>query len=265
MKIRVCGLLKMFYQKMFKSFLKLKLKINRGPITVDSGWIRLAIDCIDDIQTLNYILNAKNWHSSDEIALKPLINRGDIAIDVGANIGFVSIELAGLVGEFGKVIAIEPSKNTYRKLVRTISLNDAVQITPIRVACSNTVGREKLYSIGLSSGLKSLKTRDEGSDRKPAEDVATQPLDKIFFEMGMSRVDFIKIDVEGSELEVLLGAQQILHKYHPKIWIEFNPDYMDSSIECWNFLSAIGYRLDISMKELEALSQVKNVSAIYGN
>jgi hypothetical protein len=88
-----------------------------------------------------------------------------------------------------------------------------------------------------------------------------ETIDNIFQQQQIDHIDFIKIDVEGSEAEVLEGARNCLEEYCPNIWIEMNPEYLDAAIHSYNMLKKLGYVLDITESEIERLDSVKNVAA----
>jgi len=137
------------------------------------------------------------------------IKPGDIVFDVGANIGIFSIRAASSVGLNGKVIAIEPEPKNIKVLMENIKPFKNVKIIP--KAAGSTIGEIDL-SIGLHSGSHTVNNHDFNisADNKITVPIVT--LDKIAKDQDIDKINFMKIDVEGWELEVLKGAVNILKK-----------------------------------------------------
>ncbi len=232
---------KIFYL-LRQEYLLAKLKLFKHPLICDLRWINLEVDDPNDDQMIRYVLNAGPWHTGDLNTLRTYVNTGDTAIDVGANMGFVTIELAQLVGQKGRVLAIEPCRKTFRQLLRTIQLNGSLPVDPLNLACGSVTGKAKIYSLGRSSGLNTLHTPPNGESLSP-EVVAVETLDSIVARLGCHRVDFIKIDTEGWEAEVLKGARKTIDICRPKLWFEISTEYLSQSREAIDFLLSAGYRI----------------------
>ena len=146
------------------------------------------------------------------------LNKG-VFIDVGANLGKYTIFMGKKLGNKGFVISIEPENHTVKLLKQNIILNKLKNVVVVEKACSSKSGKSTLYLEGTkySGGLHSLKKYPHHVNEIEIE---VETLDSIISRLGFKRVDLIKIDVEGSEVEVLEGAQKIIRKYHPKIICE---------------------------------------------
>ena len=141
------------------------------------------------------------------------INKDDVIIDVGAHVGVFTIREAHRV-ERGFVLAIEPHPFNYLLLTSNIKANKLTNVQALNLALWSSNGSQKLY-LGSSSGSHSLKYYLK--DREKYIEVQTRTLDSIVKELGIKRVNFIKIDVEGSEMEVLFGARETLKRNNPVI------------------------------------------------
>jgi FkbM family methyltransferase len=131
--------------------------------------------------------------------LKP----GMRVVDVGANIGLYSILGASRVGDTGRVWAFEPSRESYDRLLRNLELNRCGCVQSIQAALGDAPNR--------SSTLMSDAGYGEHESRGVSGEVVRQTtLDACAAEYGINRIDFIKIDVEGGEYRVLLGAKETL-------------------------------------------------------
>jgi FkbM family methyltransferase len=130
---------------------------------------------------------------------------GDIILDIGAHIGKYTVPAAKKVGNLGKVVAIEPNATNYRLLVENIRLNKVSNVIPLNLAAWRESTELKLYH-GDMSGHHSAKTDwSLGYDMVPA-----RPVGNVLAELGLSHVDWVKIDAEGSEVEVLEGMSEVL-------------------------------------------------------
>lgn len=139
--------------------------------------------------------------------------RGDVVIDVGAHIGRYSMTGSRLVGKEGKVIAIEASPSNYEMLNRNIKLNRLTNVLTVNCAAFSKEATVKLYEPDETASIYNtvMSSRADVNHAKYAE-VNASALDSIIGSTGFSTssIDWIKIDVEGAELEVLKGATQIL-------------------------------------------------------
>ncbi len=135
--------------------------------------------------------------------------RGDIVIDVGANVGTFTVMAAKLVGDKGLVVAIEPEPVNLALLQRNIDSHNLNNVKVIRKAVWDKAAKVWLY-LSKHSALHSLCHASE--DRIEVE---ADCLDNIVAELRLSHVDFIKIDVEGAEPEVLRGSQILPDRTRP--------------------------------------------------
>ena len=210
------------------------------------GGIRLFVDLADHVIGLNIV---RGHYETDEVRFAlSLLKPGDVAIDVGAHIGFFTMQMASAVGADGRVYAFEPIDPNADLLERSISENrfgGRVMFRRAAVGASNgsatlTFPVETLNSGGaylLRDGSEPLA----GNRKKDVPVVALDALD-------MRRpVRFIKMDVEGAEPQVLRGAAKILAEDRPVILSELHPTQLEraSGVTADDFLSqlgALGYR-----------------------
>jgi len=131
---------------------------------------------------------------------------GDIVIDVGAAFGFYSIVASKMVGQDGKVVAIEPQSDSFDMLNKNIKLNKLTNISTLNYAVSSRRTTLKLYS--------SYSTVQERAGQSPQHyiEVRADTLDNLLGQLDLDKANWIKIDVEGAELEVLKGAAEIMSK-----------------------------------------------------
>jgi len=183
--------------------------------------VKMLLDPDDYVS--HTILETGTWEPESWAAVREHLGSGATFVDIGAHIGTYSLRAAPIVGPGGRVIAIEPNPETVRKLEGNIQASGAHTVTVEPFACSDAEAMLELFAGPRSnSGETSLSrtnaTRDEhaGASYK----VRARPLDAILQEAGVTRVDAVKIDVEGAELLVLKGAGQTLDRFHPVVLIE---------------------------------------------
>ncbi len=159
------------------------------------------------------------WYESDFLRkLDSIVPQGGTAVDVGANCGVYSAALLRAVGPTGEVHALEPNP-LYRSLLETCGERHP-GFSYHAVAAGATEKEQRLHVPRLSIGTPepSLASLVERSDSGADLDVRVMPLDALL--ASCKRLDLIKIDVEGLELEVLHGSMRLLHRFRPALIIE---------------------------------------------
>lgn len=145
-----------------------------------------------------------------------------VAIDIGANIGLTALALAALLPA-GRVIAVEPSPRTSEALRRTIAANAVgTRIAMEACALGAAPGHAAFHDAEHSAGSHLLV---DGTMRAAALARVTVPvttLDRLVEAHALPRLDFVKIDVEGFETEVLDGGAATIARFRPSFLIEFN-------------------------------------------
>jgi len=184
------------------------------------------------------------------------IHPNDIVIDVGANVGIFTVKSSIKVGQAGKVYAIEPIEENFKLLKNNCDVNNLVNVVCIRKACGSKSGKAIMLK-SRSSALHSLKdfgvANIKNSEFSQEEvEVDCETLDNICKELGVSRIDFLKIDVEGAELEVLKGAEESL-KITRNIAMELHYEGEDEEVR--RFLEERGFTVKIVESMLYASKQ----------
>ncbi len=133
--------------------------------------------------------------------MQRVIKPGMFVIDGGANVGFFTVIMSGLVGKDGKVIAIEPGENNLWKLEQNLKLNKCKNVEIIRRPLWREHENVRFY-LSPDPGLNALSHRGAGFKEYDAVTLADYP-----------KVDFIKLDIEGAEQDALMGAGYISCPY----------------------------------------------------
>jgi FkbM family methyltransferase len=163
--------------------------------------------------------------------LNDLVDKGDWVLDIGANVGHYTVELARLVGPTGRVIALEPVPEAFAHLAAAVARQGLKNVTLINAAGSSKLGLAAMHVPLGAHGLPSYYEARLGVEAGDLE-VLTLPLDQLAFP---HRVAFAKIDVEAHEVEVLRGMLGLLERDRPLLVIE------ESSSEIMEVLAGLGY------------------------
>lgn len=148
--------------------------------------------------------------------LLKMVPENGVAVDVGANIGAVAVPLARRAGI---VIAFEPQRLVYNQLCGNTALNDLRNLYCLNRAAGREAGQVMVPELDLSRegnfGAMSLLSRDEFKDHE------FLPVDMMTIDqLGLARLDLLKVDVEGMELDVLVGAAGTIERCRPHLCIE---------------------------------------------
>lgn len=145
--------------------------------------------------------------------------KGDVVVDIGANIGFDSILLASKVGSKGKVYAFEPDPINFSILKKNIKANKMKNIIAIRLAVSDKNGISHLFKSEENYGDHRIYQSDSHEKKNK---IKTIKLDNFIKE----KVNLIKIDTQGWEPKVIMGAKKIIERDKPIIFFEYWPEGM---------------------------------------
>ncbi|HRQ87504.1 MAG TPA: FkbM family methyltransferase [Bacteroidia bacterium] len=175
---------------------------------------------------LKKLRRAQITDEPDLAAIALLTKPGDTVLDIGANFGLFTRFLSESVGSMGKVYSFEPTVDMFDVLRNNCSELGLGNATCLRTALSDVTGRMEMSIPIREDGTlnhyeASLGHLDAGSPVKSFT-VETSTLDDFCRQRGIDRIDFIKCDVEGHELEVLSGATETLKRFHPPILLEVN-------------------------------------------
>ncbi|MEO9613250.1 MAG: FkbM family methyltransferase [Nitratireductor sp.] len=151
-----------------------------------------------------------------ELALiAPRLAPGMVFVDIGANVGTYALFVARTAGPSGRVLAFEPHPRTFAKLAFNVAANDNGAIVARNLAIAETAGTMTLHSDGGGNiGHASLLAEAAGTVRAGHE-VAVRPLAAEIADQGLTRIDLLKIDVEGFEDRALLP---FFDQAEPSLW-----------------------------------------------
>jgi len=160
-----------------------------------------------------------NWEPVATQAILSNVKRGMCVFDVGAHLGYYSLLLAKCVGTGGRVVSFEAAPGNFSTLQRNILINDLNNVELINVAVfskSGTIGMSISYA-DTSSGDWSISRQTNGDSIQ----VQTISLDQ-FCQTNQVSPDFLKVDVEGAEYDVLMGGRETIGQSRPTMLIELH-------------------------------------------
>jgi FkbM family methyltransferase len=235
-------LLRRIHGRLVRDLTRARLDFRRrcssGDLFVECGWIRLLYSGDSDEQEISYHLNQERWHEKELNVFRSLLAPGQTAIDVGANMGFMTAIFASIVGREGRVLSFEPSPAVFQKLLKTVAANGLDQVVPLNYGCGAVASTVPLNKVNASSGNASIV--GEGQD---SVEIRVERLDDVP-EAWVAPVALLKIDTEGYEPEVLLGAQRLIAQHRPIIYLEMGGDYVASTLRSIELLAEAGYGTD---------------------
>lgn len=181
--------------------------------------LQIEIDALDSLG----LGQGLDFEPEIKAAVQRLVREGDTAVDIGANIGYFSALLARAVGPAGVVHAIEPEPGNHALLAHNMHLNGFRHVRLHALALGAQEGVAELHTSVSNNGMHRLYNSVCCSG--PAVQVPVQRLDDLLADLPA--VDFIKIDIEGYELQALQGAQALLRRsQNVKVVSEYCPSAM---------------------------------------
>lgn len=239
-----------------------KIEIEDGHVVMTSRDKGIRISCtmgdhrIAPIETLNF----QDYEKADSKMMDLLLSDGDSFFDIGANIGWYSINLASSRRN-SKIYAFEPIPKTFSQLQINLGLNAMSNVQAFNFGFSNVEGNFDFYYYSEGSGNASSANVSEREDVEKVK-CTVKTFDQ-FIKNSSVKVDFIKCDVEGAELLVFEGAKGTIFKDKPIIFSEIlrkwsaKFGYDPNSI--FKFFKDMGYRSfvvrDLSLVEFLSMDE----------
>ena len=160
-----------------------------------------------------------DWEPAEARWLRSVIRPGHTVLDVGANVGYFSLLAAGLVGEAGAVISVEPERRNLALLRANLWRNRRPQVTVLPIAASARTGFLPLTLNELNRGDHQVGRADSAAETL----VPSAALDDL---LTHQTIDVIKVDTQGHDHEVIWGMGETIARTHPVIMCEFWLDGM---------------------------------------
>ena len=243
---------KIFIAKILSKLLTLFISKNQIVVRNNIKW---CLDLDEGIDLSVYLFGTSESKISN---LKKLLLKKDSSltiIDIGANIGSVSLKLATIF-ENSKIFAIEPTNYAYNKLFNNLKLNKELEnrVFLRQLFITNSKKPDKVWSSWNFDNSDKKHQKHLGTLKKIRQN-AYLKLDQFIKNENLNSVDFIKLDVDGYELDVLTSGENFLKKNKPIIFIEIAPylypEFGYSCEELIKFIQKLNYSfLDENIKEV---------------
>ncbi|MHC4555827.1 MAG: FkbM family methyltransferase [Planctomycetota bacterium] len=239
--------------------------------------------CLEAKDSQHAPITPDNYQFDSEIHEQKLVRKtvraGMTVFDIGANIGKYVKLFSILVGDKGRVYAFEPSERSFEKLVSTIRQFNCTNVMLINKAVysenRNVIINEfpEEYSSWNSLGLPNMKNPRDPTTIVPIEksaEVEAVTLDSFCQQLHISRIDYLKLDVEGSELNALLGSSGLLEKKAISyLQFEISKPMLDGlntkAKFIFGFLESKGYECHTINKDGKIGDKVSDSSSFYEN
>jgi FkbM family methyltransferase len=216
---------------------------------VRRGGLNWRLDLGESIDFAIYLLSA--FERGTQRQYGQILKASDVALDIGANIGAHTLPIARCVGPLGRVHAFEPTAFAFAKLAANIARNPALgeRITARQILLSDGGAAAPPAAIAASWPLDGGRGGHplHGGREKTTQGAKAQTLDFYVARAGLERIDFIKLDVDGNECQVLRGWRETLRRFRPPIILELAPYVFsggENSFEAFiELLRRAGYKL----------------------
>ncbi|MEI5135818.1 FkbM family methyltransferase [Streptomyces libani] len=187
----------------------------------------MAVDTQDLIQRFVYLFGL--WEPHMTHWLQRRLRPGDTYIDVGANVGYFSLLASQLVGEEGRVVAIEASPTFHARVLQHAEINGCSNLRTVNAAVADERKTVTLI-LASSSNMGAASIVPYGGPAESTLDVEAYPLPQLLDADDIAGARVIKIDVEGAEGAVIRGLAPVLDKLRPdaEITVEVTPERMEA-------------------------------------
>jgi len=232
----------------------------RGRLTIGEflyGWLSptetvvrtsigsLAVE-VDLTEPQGRFIFFRGYERAEVAFLRRQLKPGDVAVDVGAHVGFLTAIMANAVGPNGRVYAFEPDPRSFARLAHMAALETGrieARRTAVLDHAADAIGAVRFYSDPAFPMYSTSRSELAGAHARELEVPATS-LDAFFRQERVSRVDFVKIDVEGAEGAVIEGMLELFQDgYRPAILCELRPGAWSSArVDTLRILTDLGYQ-----------------------
>lgn len=176
-------------------------------------------------------------------AYSPLIKNKDMTIiDIGANIGAHTLNFATLTSDHSKIHALEPTTFAFKKLRTNLSHNPQLnsKVMTHQTLLTNASGNIGISDISSSWNIEkdissTQRNKFDGGFAKSTFDAQKMTLDQFVKENKISKVDLIKLDVDGNEVDILKGAHETFKRFRPILLVELSPIHFSNQEQPYSF------------------------------
>ncbi len=203
---------------------------------VNRNGFKMRLDISDYMQWLLYF----GIETEPRDKLYSLVKKDMTIVDIGANIGETSMAFSRIAGPKGKIYSFEPDSNTFLHLEQHLHENNCNNVICVQTALGDKAGK-------LFLGHNEHNTAGNRISTESGKEIVVDTADNYFSKNPPERIDFIKIDVEGFELRVILGALATIKRYKPLLFCEAVDEFLriqgSSTQELVALLEKLNYKL----------------------
>ena len=232
--------------KLRKKQLKKRYLSNPLPI-ISLGKLKMMVDLNDEGLSFDLLINKKREPFLSAI-LSKILRPGDVVLEIGANIGYYMLLESQIIGSQGKIYCLEPVPQNVALLRKNIQINNLTNVEVYQLAAGGVNKTETIFIPSHRNRSSLLPTQDLECKNKLTIQVTT--MDE--FLQDKEKPNFIRMDVEGYELEVLKGMEKLLKSSHPlKIAIEVHPILKSDTEKLFRLMKKNGFRISCVTREPE--------------
>ncbi len=190
--------------------------------------------------------------------LNKTLKPGMTCIDIGGNIGYYVLQECSIIGKNGRVIAFEPSPRNFNFLNENLKINNISNVESFNFAIGDMSGQKKFL---LTEASNSSHIVDDSFEDYDTISVKMMTLDEFLIENNVEKIDFLRMDIEGSEVEAYAGMKQTIKKFKPSILMEVHNSYLGTkkTIEFLTKLKQDGYDAQYYISRNVDVSFIGNV------
>jgi FkbM family methyltransferase len=202
---------------------------------------RLKLDLSDGVERETYYLG-RFYEWELQAAINQYVKPGDTFLDVGANIGMVTLAASTAVGPEGRVLSFEPNPEVRQRLLEHVEMNGLKNVQVFDTALGAEPGSATLTTASARTGTGTLRAQEGAMN---AYTVPVQTLDSLAGLIPADRRVFLKIDTEGYDYNVLRGARELLARPGIRIFAEVNHKWMaelgQTAKELFAYMEELGF------------------------
>ena len=153
--------------------------------------------------------------------LQHLAKSSKVIIDIGANVGYYTVELAKLLDTSGKLLSFEPVEASFSQLKKNVELNHLEKnVRTFQIGLSNSISEARIFLPRISGSSAASLRNLHPEEKSESQIIKISTLDEVIDSLGITDCNLIKIDVEGGELQVIEGGIETISKFKPIIFAE---------------------------------------------
>lgn len=245
-----------------------KLKLNPKNNLIQVNGYELEVIPTDLGTSLELMLFGIHEPVSTKLVTK-LLTKNMTCLDIGANIGYYVMLEKKILGNTGRIIAIEPSPENFKYLSKNIRRHDSSNIEIHNIAAGNVSGTLNFLMYKDESNSGHIISDDEIKNTSgKVIQVPVKPIDILVKELNLKKLDFLRMDVEGYEYEILKGMLKTLEEFRPIIQIEIHRSIMgkENTQQFFKTLQKLDYEIksyiprEIDTPKIGTLKDVKYYS-----